>query len=381
MRFLHLADLHVGKIVNGVSMIADQEHVFEQIKRYIQTEQVDGVLLAGDLYDRSVPSSAAIRLFDEFLADIIIRLQTPVYAIAGNHDGSELLNFGSRLLSAAHCHIEGKISDTIQKVTVRDEYGPLNIYLLPFSDYAVVRETLSQPQIKSLHEATKALLETTPIDESERNILLYHGFVTGGDVQTSDSEKCLVVGGKEEVSYQLFDAFDYVALGHLHGAQRAGRETIRYAGTPLKYSFSEERHQKSVTLIDVLEKGHIDIQTKPLIPLKEMRTIEGTLEEVLLAATPQNKEDYLRVILTDEGELLEPMNRLKQVYPNTMILELKKHQQEVQMKGLTKKDREQLQPEQLFSQFYEQNTERKMSEEELSVIQKVLNSIQRGSQL
>ena len=380
MRFLHLADLHVGKMVNGLIMLDDQRHVFEQIKSYIKTENIDGVLLAGDLYDRSVPSSAAIKLFDEFLADIVLTLETPVYAIAGNHDGAELLNFGSRLLSIANCHIEGKVGKTIPKISVTDEYGPLNIYLFPFSDYATIRELLNQPDIKSLQDATKAMLEITPIDTTQRNILVYHGFVIGTeDLETSDSEKCLVVGGKEDISYRVFDDFDYVALGHLHGAQRAGRDTVRYAGTPLKYSFSEEKHKKSVTIVEFKEKGSVEVKLCPLTPLHDMRTMKGTLEEVLSCATPQTKDDYLFVTLTDEGELLEPMNQLKLVYKNTMGLELEKHQQKTDIKGLTKKQREQLSPEALFAQFYEDNKEKPMNDEEIILINDVISKLIGGN--
>ena len=378
MKFMHLADLHIGKIINGFSMLEDQKYVFEQIKTYIKSEQVDGVLLAGDLYDRSVPSSAAIELFDQFLYDIVIQLKTPIYAIGGNHDGAELLNFGNRLISAVNYHIEGKVSAPIKKVTLHDEYGALNIFLMPFADYAIVREFLQDKDIKSLQAAAKALLAQTEIDTSERNVLLYHGFVIGvglsSELERSDSEKTLTIGGKEEVSFELFNDFDYVALGHLHGAQKCGRETVRYAGTPLKYSFSEEKQKKSVTIVELKEKGCVEYKLLPLYPRYDMRSIEGTLEDVLAQATPQTKDDYLNVTLTDEGALIEPMAKLRKVYKHTMALGFKKNQALYELSTLTQSERKR-EPYEVILKFYEENKGRTLNDEEQQVIQTVLTHV------
>ncbi|MDE5976918.1 MAG: exonuclease SbcCD subunit D [Turicibacter sp.] len=351
MRFLHLGDLHFGKIVNSFSMIEDQQYVLEQVKAYIKEYKPDAILLAGDIYDRSVPPARAVSLYSQFLKEVLIDLKTPVLAVAGNHDGADLIDFGHELFESAQYYVAGRYTKEMKKVTLFDEAGPVNIYLLPFADYAVVREAHQDQIIKSLDDAMKVSLGANPVNKEERNVLVTHAFVVGGEeVEESDSEKKLVVGGKESVSASYFEEFDYVALGHLHRTQKVGSDKIRYSGSLLKYSFSEENYQKSVTMIDLSETGALTCELLPLTPRREVRTLKGTLDDLL---NQEGSDDYLRIILTDKGELLEPMSKLRQVYPNVMILEILEQNKEFKGNQLTKQAREQKTPEQLFADFYE----------------------------
>ena len=372
MRLMHLGDLHFGKMVNGFSMIEDQEFVLEQIKQYIQTYRPDAVMLAGDIYDRSVPPARAVALYNQFLKDLLIELKTPVLAIAGHHDGAELIDFGHELFEAAQYYVAGNFTKIIKKVRLQDDAGPVNFYLLPFADYAVVREALNHPEIKSLNDAMKAIMEANPIDSTERNVLITHAFVVGGEApEQSESEKKLVVGGKESVDATLLEHFDYVALGHLHRTQRVNSDKIRYSGSLLKYSFSEEHYHKSMTMIDLDAEGEISIELLPLKPRRDMRTITGKLDE-LLTLEDEGQEDYLRVILTDEGELLEPMAKLRQVYPNVMLLELERRFSEFKGSQLSASARQTKSTEELFADFYEHHRGESLHEAGKQVIEQTI---------
>ena len=372
MRLMHLGDLHFGKMVNGFLMIEDQEFVLEQIKQYIQTYRPDAVMLAGDIYDRSVPPARAVALYNQFLKDLLIELKTPVLAIAGNHDGAELIDFGHELFEAAQSYVAGNFTKIIKKVRLQDDAGPVNFYLLPFADYAVVREALNHPEIKSLNDAMKAIMEANPIDSTERNVLITHAFVVGGEApEQSESEKKLVVGGKESVDATLLEHFDYVALGHLHRTQRVNSDKIRYSGSLLKYSFSEEHYHKSMTMIDLDAEGEISIELLPLKPRRDMRTITGKLDE-LLTLEDEGQEDYLRVILTDEGELLEPMAKLRQVYPNVMLLELERRFSEFKGSQLSASARQTKSTEELFADFYEHHRGESLHEAGKQVIEQTI---------
>jgi exonuclease sbcCD, D subunit len=369
---MHLGDLHFGKMVNGFLMIEDQEFVLEQIKQYIQTYRPDAVMLAGDIYDRSVPPARAVALYNQFLKDLLIELKTPVLAIAGNHDGAELIDFGHELFEAAQYYVAGNFTKIIKKVRLQDDAGPVNFYLLPFADYAVVREALNHPEIKSLNDAMKAIMEANPIDSTERNVLITHAFVVGGEApEQSESEKKLVVGGKESVDATLLEHFDYVALGHLHRTQRVNSDKIRYSGSLLKYSFSEEHYHKSMTMIDLDAEGEISIELLPLKPRRDMRTITGKLDE-LLTLEDEGQEDYLRVILTDEGELLEPMAKLRQVYPNVMLLELERRFSEFKGSQLSASARQTKSTEELFADFYEHHRGESLHEAGKQVIEQTI---------
>lgn len=378
MRLLHLGDLHFGKVVNSFSMLEDQRYVIEQVKSYIKEYKPDAILLAGDIYDRSVPPARAVALYSDFLKEVLIELKTPVLAVAGNHDGADLINFGHELFEAAHYYVAGRYTTEMKKVVLNDEFGPVNFYLLPFADYAVVRELQGDETIKSLDDAMRVTMATNPIDETQRNVLLTHAFVVGSteEVLISDSEKKLVVGGKESVSSTYLEMFDYVALGHLHRTQKVGSDKIRYSGSLLKYSFSEESYQKSITMIDLDEMGAIKCELLPLNPKRDLKTLKGTLEEVL--AMP-SCEDYLRVVLLDQGELIEPMAKLRQNYPNVMILELEHNHLEFKGSDLTKEARKEKTPEQLFNDFYLHHKGENLSDKAEQSIKKIMEEVGKES--
>ncbi len=378
MRLFHLGDLHIGKVVNGFSMIEDQIFVLNQVKDYIREYKPDALILAGDIYDRSVPPSKAISLFNDFLSDVLIKLNTPILAIAGNHDGADLIGFGSDIFEKCGLYIEGNFSRDIKKIVLKDEYGNVNFYLVPFADYAVVRDELDNKDIKSLNDAMKSIIDliNKDINQDERNILITHAYVTGGEnPETSDSEKMLVIGGKEYVESSLFENFDYVALGHLHRVQRIGSDKIRYSGSLLKYSFSEENYNKSVTMIDINQNKDILCKLLPLHPIRDMKTLEGKLEDLLENVDEDIKNDYIRVILTDDGELIEPMARLRQVYPNIMLLEIKRVLGSINQSPLTSNERASKTTSELFSDFYKYHMKDELGEDGIKVIHKVVKEI------
>ncbi len=282
MKFAHLGDLHIGKRVNDFLMLKDQEYVFEQIIDIIKNEGVDNVCIAGDVYDKQVPSLEAVALFDDFLTKLST-LDVGIYIISGNHDSVERLSFAGKLLEKSNVYLAGIYNGEVEKKVVSDNFGDINIYMLPFVKPIHVKKYFPEIEISDYNQAVKMVIENTEIDTSKRNILIAHQFVTGASV--CDSEE-LSIGGLENIDASIFDDFDYVALGHIHGAQKVSRETLRYSGTPLKYSFSEINHKKSMTIFEMKEKGNVDIKLVDLKPLHNMRKIEGTYEEITL------KENY-----------------------------------------------------------------------------------------
>ena len=262
MKILHLGDLHLGKRVNEISMIEDQKFILDQIVTLVKEEKIDVILLCGDIYDKAIPKIEAIHLLDEFLEELS-DLKVKVLMISGNHDSAERLSFGAKLFESSDIYISQVYDGEMKRIVLKDQYGPISVYLLPFLKPAAVRHALQRDDINTYEEGVMAALQECEIDTSQRNVLVAHQFVTGAD--RSDSEETWV-GGLDNVSAEVFKDFDYVALGHIHRPQKMGRETLRYSGTPLKYSFSEVDHKKSVTIVELLEKGNVRVSTVPLIP-------------------------------------------------------------------------------------------------------------------
>ena len=328
MRLLHMADLHIGKSVNGMNLIEDQRYVLTQVLDLLKKEPVSGLLLAGDIYDRSIPSAEAVMLFDWFLTEVS-ELKIPVFAAAGNHDSGERLEFGQKLFGQQKVYVEGTLKKEFPAVKLEDEYGAVMIHLLPYFKPAEARALYPEDEIRTYEEAVQAVLKRHPVDRTVRNVLITHQFVTGTEpVKQSDSELSLSVGGADQISFSLFEDYDYVALGHIHGPQRAGRDTVRYSGSILKYSFSEEFHKKSVTLVELKQKGEVHLSVYPLAPLHDMRRVKGRLENLLdpEVVGAADCEDYISAVLTDEEELADPMEKLRASYPNIMELSLEKRQ-------------------------------------------------------
>lgn len=373
MKFMHLSDLHIGKRVNEFSMIEDQTHILQKILELAEKERPDAVLIAGDVYDKNLPTIEGVNLLDDFLSGLHER-KIPVFMISGNHDSAERLNFASRILRNNEVYIAGAYQGQITRYQMMDGQGPVNIYLLPFVKPAIA--AAYHEGVESYHDAVKVILEAAKVNQAERNILVAHQFVTAGDTspECCDSEN-ISVGGLDNVDVSVFEAFDYVALGHLHGPQRIGRDTVRYAGSPLKYSFSETNQKKSVTIITIDSKEEIHQEYIPLVPLREMRKLKGPIEELLNPKNylKGNTLDYIHATLTDEEEIYDAIGRIRSVYPNVMRIEFEnsktkpQNQSKLSAEDVVKKD-----PLWLFEEFFKQQNNVPMSEEQLEIMTKLL---------
>lgn len=373
MRLLHCSDLHLGKRVHECSMTEEQRHILKQIASIAVAQQVDGIIIAGDLYDKLVPSIEAVGLLDEFLTSLWEQ-HLPVYLISGNHDSPERLSFGTQLLEQNDVYLAGVFTGKAQHLSLQDAYGALELYLLPFIKPAVVRSFYPEESIETYEDAVRVVLSHSDIDPQKRNVLVAHQFVTnnGREPERSDSET-LSVGALDQVDVSLFDGFDYVALGHIHGPQKIGRETVRYCGSPLKYSFSEWRHKKSVTIVELKEKGIVLLEQVPLVPIHNLREIRGTLSsllkpEVVAQGDPQ---DYLRVILTDEIPPYDPLGQIRQVYPNLLRLDFERNEAAAMESITAAQDVEEKTIMELFSDFYEMANDRSMNEAERAVMEQI----------
>jgi exonuclease SbcD len=374
MKFLHLSDLHIGKSVNGFPMLDEQRHAFNQIIRNIQTERPAAVVIAGDVYDRAAPSVEAVRLFDDFLTELA-DTGAAVLLVAGNHDSPERMNYASRLLSERRLHLCGVFDGTLRKVTLTDEHGNIHFWLLPFIKPSSLRGVFDG--IESYNDAAAAALGTADIDYTQRNVLVAHQFFAKMGVSPLRSESELnPIGGLDEVGAGLVERFDYVALGHLHGAQPVGAEHIRYCGSPVKYSFSEWRHEKSVTVAEIGEKGNLHIKTLPLTPIHDMREIRGGLDTLLSDefSSGIDKEDYLRVILTDEGWIIDPAGKLRSVYPNVMDIDYDNKRTKIDLSAVSTDAQtvKKLGDYDLFAQFFLETQGFHMDAQQAEIVRELL---------
>mgnify|MGYP004520791819 FL=1 len=383
MKLIHLSDLHLGKKVHEASMLEDQRYILQEILGIIDEEAPEAVLIAGDVYDKSVPSAEAVRLLDDFLVELSRRpLQTCL--ISGNHDSPERLSFGGRLMEKSGVHIAPVYDGTLTPLTLTDAYGPVDIYLLPFLKPAHVRRFFPEREITSYTDAMAAVLEAAEVDTDRRNVLVTHQFVTAGSEQPdrSDSEE-LSVGGTDNVEACVFDAFDYAALGHIHGPQKVGRETVRYCGTPLKYSFSEAHHRKSVTVVELEEKGTVRVSTRPLIPMRDMVELRGTYNEIMLHSFYDGTswpDDYVHITLTDEDDIPNAIGNLRTVYRNLLLLgyDNTRTRSSTVVQGAEEMERKT--PLMLLEEFYEQQNGLPMNEEQQQFAQKMIEDIWEGQE-
>ena len=374
MKFLHLADLHLGKRVNGFSMLEDQAYILRQILAILADEQPDGVLIAGDVYDKSVPSVEAVELLDGFLTELRAR-GVPVLLISGNHDSPERLAFGGRVMDSCGIHISPVYDGALAPVTLQDAFGPVHVWLLPFVKPAHVRRWFPDADIESYTDAMAEAVAHMDIDTAARNVLVTHQFVTGG---TRSGSEELSVGGTDNVDSGVFAPFDYVALGHLHGAQHIGRETIRYAGSPLKYSFSEARQHKSVTVVTLGEKGDVQVRTVALTPLRELREIRGSYDELTARSFYEHttyRSDYLHLILTDEQDVFDAMSRLRTIYPYLMTLDYDNARTRAAGGMSVPAETERRTPLELFEALYQRQNHRPMSEVQRAYIAQLMEQI------
>ena len=363
MKLIHLSDLHLGKRVNEFSMLEDQQYILTEILRIVDAEQPDGVLIAGDVYDKTVPSAEAVALLDDFLVRLAKR-DLQIFLISGNHDSPERMAFGGRLMEGSGVHLAPVYDGRVSPITLTDAYGTVNFYLLPFVKPAHVRRCFPEQEITTYTDALAAAIEAMGVDQTGRNVLVTHQFVTGA--ARCDSEE-LSVGGTDNVDVSVFDPFDYVALGHIHGPQRVGRETVRYCGTPLKYSFSEAGHQKSVTVVELEAKGSVSVRTVPLVPLRDLAELRGTYEELTFRGFYEGtsyQKDYVHITLTDEEDVPDAMRKLQIIYPNLMKLDYNNRRTRAGARLDGAEDAEQKSPLELLEEFYEKQNGQPMGEEQ-----------------
>lgn len=375
MRLMHLADLHIGKRVNEFSMLEDQKDILEQTLTIARKQKVDGVLIAGDVYDKAIPSVEAVSLFDTFLTKLSEQ-RIPVYMISGNHDSAQRISFGARLMEKSGVHVAAEYTGELKKISVRDEYGILDIYLLPFIKPAYVRAVWGEEaeKVRTYQEAVAFVMDKVVLEEAHRNLLVAHQFVTGAS--TCDSEEHSV-GGMDQVEAACFNGFDYVALGHLHGPQTVGCDTVRYAGTLLKYSFSEVNHEKSVTIVDLKEKGNVTVEAYPVKPLHDMRKIRGTYEEVTRKSSYDHTdtEDYVQITLTDEEDVFDAVGKLRVIYPNLMRLEYDNMRTRRNVQISLYEAEEDKTPMELVEELYKLQNNKPMREEQRQYMKALITEI------
>lgn len=378
MRFIHLSDLHIGKRVNGFPMLEDQRYILEQILEKTKESAADAVIIAGDIYDKPVPSAEAVDLFDDFLVGLT-KLGVMVFLISGNHDSAERISYAGRLLRESQVYISPRFDGILHPVRITDDYGTVNVYLIPYIHPSLVRNAWPEEKIGSYDDAMRVLLEKSGADPNARNLAVVHQFVTAGgqSPEETDSEE-KHVGGLDNVDASAFDAFDYVALGHLHGPQRIGRDTIRYAGSPLKYSFSEEKQNKSITLAELKEKGKVTYDLLPLEAKRDLRTVRGTFEEVTSPEfTARRKgDDYYRVILTDENDVPNALSRLRRrFYENLMILEYDNARTSSDVRIEAEEGEEEKEPIEVLGDLYQMQNGREMSLLQKETAEKLIRRI------
>lgn len=380
MKLIHLSDLHLGKRVYEYSMLEDQRYILKKIIEIIDSEAaVDGVIIAGDVYDKAVPSAEAVQLFDDFLFQLASR-SLSVFVISGNHDSPERIAFGSRIMNISRIYMSPVYNGNILPVSLNDQYGTVNIYMLPFIKPANVRRFYEDQDIDTYNDALKFAVSEMNINTDCRNVLITHQFVTGA--LRSESEE-ISVGGCDNIDADVFEEFDYVALGHLHSPQNCGNDKIRYSGTPLKYSFSEVNDHKSVTIVELLEKGNVSYKTADLIPLHDFAEIKGTYSELTKRSFYENtslQEDYTDITLTDEEDILDAVGKLRTIYHRLTRIKYDNARTRSDKAVSGAVDVETKSPLELFSEFYRLQNNQDMSPEQSEYMKELIEKIWEGKE-
>ncbi len=393
MKIIHTSDWHIGKIVNEYSMIKDQEYILNKLIETIDNEKVEVLIIAGDIYDRSIPPVEAVELLNDTFIKLVVDRNIKVLAISGNHDSGERLSFGSGILKKQGLHIVGRDDEIYNKVTLKNNDENINFYLVPYKDPALIKKLLDNKEIRNHNDAMKAIIDKIKesLNKDEINILIAHGYITMkredaidtsenkyevANLEVSESERPLSIGGTDLIDGKLFNDFDYVALGHLHGQQRVGRDTMRYSGSLLKYSFSEVKQNKGVTILDINNKD-IKVSHKALTPLRDLKVIKGNIEDLLEEGRniTQGKEDYIQAILTDDGELLNPMEKLKAIYPNTMLITKEKKRDNSDEKTVKRGEIKTKSKIELFESFYKDYANGEFTKEKEEVLIETINEV------
>jgi exonuclease sbcCD, D subunit len=379
MKLMHLSDLHLGKRVNEFSMLEDQVYIINKIINIIDDKKPDGIILAGDIYDKPIPPAEAVELFDDFLYKLSQR-NIKVFIISGNHDSAERIAFGSRLFDKSGIYLSPVYDGKISPIELNDDYGKINIYMLPFIKPVHVRRFFPDEEISSYTDAVSTVIKNMNMDNDIRNILITHQFVTGSSRTESED---ISVGGSDNVDSIVFKDFDYVALGHIHRSQSCGSEYIRYCGTPLKYSFSEANDTKSITLLDINEKGNIKLDFIPLTPLRDMVEIKGTYNDLMLKSFYENttlQEDYVHITLTDEEDIPDVITKLRVVYKNIMKLDYDNNRTRSISEISLINDMESKSPLELFDIFYESRNGQYLSDVQRDFMENIIEDIWRNKQ-
>ena len=375
MKLFHLSDLHIGKRVNEFSMIEDQKYILKRILDLAEEEKPDGIILAGDIYDKQIPSAEAVQVFDEFITRLAGRA-IPVFIISGNHDSAERLDFGGRLLNSRGIYLSPVYDGSVTKIPLKDQYGTVWIHLLPFIRPSTVRHVFENEAdlVTDVQTAAETVIRHMEIDLKDRNILVAHQFVTGASRCESEDVQ---VGGLDNIDAAVFTPFDYTALGHIHSPQNVGTDRVRYCGTPLKYSFSEVDQEKSITVVELEKKGTVRTSLLPLKPLRDMRKLRGTYLELTDRSfyRDMNREDYIQVTLTDEDDVPDGLQKLRVIYPNIMQLlydnQRTKTTQEVDAAQAVEKKTE----IELFYEFYELQNNQPMTKQQKDFAEQLIREI------
>lgn len=396
MKIIHTGDWHIGKIVNEFSMIEDQRFVLEQLIEIMKEEKPTALVIAGDLYDRSIPSVEAVELLDEVFSRILLELNIPILAIAGNHDSAERLSFASKILNKNGLHIAGLFDKKVKCITIEKEKEKANFYLLPYADPKEIRHVFQDEEIQNHDDAMRKVVESIEelLNKKENNILVAHGYVTfmteealdtekyennmRAGLETSASERPLTIGGTDLISGKHFGSFNYTALGHLHGPQKVGSDKIRYSGSILKYSFSEVKHKKGVSIVEVDTEGVVSVKHRELIPKRDMRIIKGPLQDLIKPEVymQDNALDYIYAILTDEEELMDPISKLRAVYPNIMGLHREDGREKEESKTSAAIGFQNKSKVKLFEEFYESITGKQLTDNKLSILKEIIETVE-----
>lgn len=373
MKLTHISDLHLGISVYGYSFIEDQKYILKQIIDITKEEKADGIIIAGDIYDKAIAPVEAIRLFEDFLEELV-KLNIKIYIISGNHDNADRLTFGSDFMKQSGIFFSQNYNGNVEKASFTDDFGLVNIYLLPFIRPQTVRAVFAEKEITDYESALKTAVESMNINVKERNILVTHQNIV--NASHCDSEE-LIFGGLDAINAEVFSDFDYVALGHIHSPQHIKKENIRYCGTPLKYSTSEINQKKSISVIELKEKGSINIYTRALTPLREMRQIKGLFEDIIKNSEQDklNHNDYVNIVLTDENDVSDAMARIRQVYPFALQIEYDNFRTQHIADSIKTTDVKKMNPLEVFSSFYKDRTEKKLSIEENEYIKSLIEEI------
>ena len=377
MKFMHLSDLHLGKRVNEFSMLEDQVYILNKIVNIIDEEKPAAIILAGDIYDKPIPPAEAVELFDDFLYKLSQR-NLKVFIISGNHDSAERIAFGARLFDKTGIYMSPVYTGNISPIEMSDEFGKINIYMLPFIKPIHVRRYFPDTEITSYTDAVSTVIENMHLDTGIRNILITHQFVTGASRTESED---ISVGGSDNVNADVFRDFDYIALGDIHRSQSCGSEYIRYSGTPLKYSFSESKDTKSITVIDIKEKGTIKLDFIPLTPLRDMVEIKGTYDDLMLKSFYENTtypNDYVHITLTDEEDIPDVITKLRVIYKNIMKLDYDNQRTRSNSEINLINDMESKSPLELFDIFYDSRNGQPLNNEQREFMENIIDDIWRN---